>query len=225
MPRVAAPPAQNGQAVPVVHIKPPRMAILPLRLVGTAPYLQCRFPEKARNSIMEKQAAGTQAGTKRKREARDFDADYQQAMHFLGDESHGMPAGAFRAAAISACRIVGFKMTLAKLSIFIEPDGFDPRDGTPLVRIQGEPKKHVMPGRNENGGVDIRVRAIWHEWSAILRVRFDLDQFSTEDIVNLFNRVGQQVGVGEGRPDSRNSAGMGMGLFNVEAVDDKARNR
>jgi hypothetical protein len=41
--------------------------------------------------------------------------------------------------------------------------------------------------------------------------------------VNLFNRVGQQVGVGEGRPDSRNSAGMGMGLFNVESVDDKGR--
>jgi hypothetical protein len=35
-----------------------------------------------------------------------------------------------------------------------------------------------MPGRNDNGGVDIRVRAIWHDWTAILRVKFDLDQFS-----------------------------------------------
>jgi hypothetical protein len=29
-------------------------------------------------------------------------------------------------------------------------------------------------------------------------------------------RVGLQVGIGEGRPDSKNSAGMGWGLFTIE---------
>jgi len=29
-------------------------------------------------------------------------------------------------------------------------------------------------------------------------------------------RVGQQVGICEGRPDSKNSAGMGWGLFTLE---------
>jgi len=31
----------------------------------------------------------------------------------------------------------------------------------------------------------------------------------------LLARVGMQVGIGEGRPDSKNSAGMGWGLFEV----------
>lgn len=45
--------------------------------------------------------------------------------------------------------------------------------------------------------------------------------FSHNDIVNLMMRVGQQVGIGEGRPDSKNSAGMGWGLFDIqgEVVD------
>ena len=38
----------------------------------------------------------------------------------------------------------------------------------------------------------------------------------TQDVTNLLMRVGQQVGIGEGRPDSKNSAGMGWGTFNVE---------
>jgi hypothetical protein len=36
------------------------------------------------------------------------------------------------------------------------------------------------------------------------------------DIVNLLARMGEQVGIGEGRADSRNSAGLGFGAFKVE---------
>ena len=36
-----------------------------------------------------------------------------------------------------------------------------------------------------------------------------------EDVVNLMARVGMQVGIGEGRPDSKASAGLGNGLFQI----------
>jgi len=39
--------------------------------------------------------------------------------------------------------------------------------------------------------------------------------FTSSDVVNLFNRVGAQVGIGEGRPDSKASAGLGFGLFEI----------
>jgi hypothetical protein len=42
-----------------------------------------------------------------------------------------------------------------------------------------------------------------------------MDQFTPEDVANLMARVGMQVGIGEGRPDSKNSAGMGWGLFKI----------
>jgi hypothetical protein len=59
-------------------------------------------------------------------------------------------------------------------------------------------------------------------WSAKVRVTFDLDQFSLQDVGNLMMRVGRQVGIGEGRPDSRNSAGMGWGLFDIAADEEVA---
>ena len=52
-------------------------------------------------------------------------------------------------------------------------------------------------------------------WSATVRVKFDADMFSLSDVINLFMRAGQQVGIGEGRPDSKKSHGMGWGTFHV----------
>jgi hypothetical protein len=34
-------------------------------------------------------------------------------------------------------------------------------------------------------------------------------------VTNLMQRVGLQVGIGEGRPDSRESAGLGWGTFAI----------
>ena len=49
-----------------------------------------------------------------------------------------------------------------------------------------------------------------------MRVRFDADQFTLTDVANLLMRVGMQVGIGEGRPFSKNSNGMGWGLFDLK---------
>ena len=207
-----------------VVIKEPNIRTLRVRLIGTAPYVQCKFAEKARGAMMAKMAAGSQAKKGKAREARDFEADYRGAMHRCeapgGGEWCGIPAGAFRAACISACRTVGFKMTLAKLSLFVVQDGVDVDDGTPLVRIHGEPVRIDMPVRNATGVWDVRVRPQWREWHVDLTVRYDADQFSDADVLNLLARAGEQVGVGEGRPDSRNSAGLGWGTFRIATADD-----
>jgi hypothetical protein len=47
-------------------------------------------------------------------------------------------------------------------------------------------------------------------------VTFDEDQFSVKDVSNLLARAGYQVGVGEGRPNSKASYGQGWGLFRIE---------
>jgi hypothetical protein len=117
---------------------------------------------------------------------------------------------------ISACRIVGFKMTQAKMAVFIEADDIDAGDGTPLVFINGKPESVMHHVRNATGVADLRVRAMWREWSALVRVRFDADLFTVTDVTNLLARAGVQVGIGEGRPDSKSSSGMGWGLFAIE---------
>ena len=199
-----------------VTITAPKFARAEFHLTGTAPYVQAKFSEKARNMMRAKHEAGSTSKGKKNREARDFNADYLGAIHRSEKGWPGIPASAFRAACISACRLVGFKMTLAKLSFFVEADGFDETDGTPLIKIEGEPEKCEHMVRNATGVADIRVRAMWRQWSAKLRVRYDAEQFTITDLTNLVMRVGMQVGIGEGRPDSRESAGMGWGTFDIQ---------
>lgn len=210
------------EAVPttarVVTISPPNMQEIHVRIVGRAPYMQAKFSEKARQAMMSKQAAGSTARKGAKREARDFDADFHAAQHRSGEGWAGIPAAALRNACIDACRMVGFQMTRAKMSLFVEPDGFDVSDGTPLVKlVADEPERTEMATRNATGVVDIRIRPMWRVWGALVRLTFDADQFTHTDVVNLLSRAGLQVGIGEGRPFSKSSAGLGFGLFDVEA--------
>lgn len=201
-------------------IKAPRFETIKIGIVGAAPLLQNKFSQKAKQMMMETQQAGSTAKSKKAKEAKDFEALSEGAAYRDKDGTYGINAASFRNAAISACRLVGFKMTLAKLSLFIEADGYDAEDYTPLVHItHGLPEMSVMPARNATGVIDLRPRPMWREWGATLRIRYDRDQFTAQDIINLVQRIGMQVGIGEGRPDSKQSAGLGFGLFNVDKND------
>lgn len=200
-----------------VVVKAPNFSTAEFRIVGTAPYVQNKFSAKARQAMKETQEAGTQARSKRKRKAKDFTQCYEDAMHKMVDGGHGIPAPAFRNAMIDACRMVGFKMTHAQCSVFVVADGFDADDATPLVRItKGEPQYLELAVRLGTGVCDIRPRPMWEPgWEATVQIRFDTDQFSVSDVANLLLRAGEQVGVGEGRPFSKNSKGMGWGTFRL----------
>ncbi len=207
-----------------VQISAPNLRIIHLSIRGTAPFVQNKFSAKALQQIHDTQEAGAQAKSKKKREAKDFKASYEGAMRVSTEGWNGIAAPAFRNACISACRLIGFKMTLAKLSIFIEADGYDRDDGMPMVRFtSGEPEYAEHAVRNATGVVDLRARPMWRKWTADLRVKYDADQFSVQDVTNLFMRVGAQVGVGEGRNDSKASAGMGWGSFELFNADELSR--
>lgn len=201
-----------------IKITPPRMGRAAFHIRGTAPLMTARFSKKA--ELMAKMSEGKSAGSKRDRSARDFEADAAAAAYRSDEGWYGINAAVFRNASISACRLVGFKMTLAKLSIFVEADGYDKDEGTPLVRLNAEPPRtSVMHVRNATGVVDMRSRPMWMPgWEFTVRIQWDMDQFTLTDITNLLSRVGKQVGIGEGRPDSRDSAGLGYGLFEVVEV-------
>lgn len=185
---------------------------------GTAPLVMHKFSHKAKMQIRAKQEAGSTANKNKKKEAKNFTECFNESRHISLDGWDGIPAAAFRNACIDACRIVGFKMNYAKMSLFIMEDGWDADEGTPLVRIIG-PAPRMLESMVRIGGisktVDISVRPQWLEWGARLRFRYDADQFSAGDVVNLVSRAGIQVGICEGRPYSSNSTGMGWGTFEI----------
>jgi hypothetical protein len=197
-------------------ITAPNFQTIELLCRGNAPYVQHKFSARTRGKMMATQQAGAKSKSKTTREPRDFEADYRAAMYVAEDGWYGIPAAAFRNAMISACRCAGYVMTKAKLALKVEADGTDADDGTPLVRItKGEPELWIAPARNDNGGTDLRARPRWDAWELLLRVTFDADMLGPEDIANLVMRAGLQVGVGEGRPDSKKSNGLSFGTWDI----------
>lgn len=209
--------AEATETTKAISIKAPDIRTVALKIVGTSPMVQCKFSEKAKRKIADTQTGVIKSSGKKVREKRDFDDDFRAAQHVSEEGWIGIPASAFRKAMVDACRLTSLKMTLAKMSIFIESDGLDKTEGTPLVKItKGKPELHMAHTRNATGVVDLRARPMWKPgWEAVVRVRYDADQFSDRDVANLMMRVGAQVGIGEGRAFSRESCGQGWGFFAI----------
>ncbi|MBF0399981.1 MAG: hypothetical protein HQL90_04365 [Magnetococcales bacterium] len=207
----------KAAAETTVSIKPANIVRARVRIVGTAPYMQNKFSHKAKLKMMaDMETPANQKKARSARTARNYDDDFLQAQHISSEGWNGIPCPAFRAAMVDACRVAGAVMTKAKMSVFVIPDGFDRDDATPLVKIiSGPPKRHEGLVRNSNGSADVRIRPIWHEWEANVLLEYDADQMTGESVVNLLDRAGRQIGIGEGRPFSKDSVGLGLGTFMV----------
>ena len=87
--------------------------------------------------------------------------------------------------------------------------------GIPAIS-KGKPKMHIGPVRNSDGSVDLRSRPMWDAgWEAEVKIEYDADMMGLDDIANLLTRVGKQVGIVEGRADSKKSVGCGWGVFRL----------
>lgn len=210
--------AKNAETKKVeerVVISPPQFQTAAFRIRGISALVQNRFGPKATQQMRDTQEAGEKSRKGKKRTAKDFDAMYRDSMHISTQGWNGIPAAAFRSAMIDACRVCGFHMTMAKMSVFVIADGIE-EDGTPLVRItKGKPRKveHVVRVKTTT---DIHARAMFDPgWEAVVRAQYDADQFELADVGNLLSRAGIQVGVQEGRPFSKDSHGMGWGQFEI----------
>lgn len=199
-----------------VTITPPEFRTATARINGTAPFMSNAMSSDARAKMRAGQELGTaNRGMKRKRDPKDFAAQFKGSLHVSRDGWYGIPCSAFRSAMIEACKTVGFPMTRAKLFLFVEPEGRDADTGEGLVRIHGKPIQDERIGKLATGVADILTRARFDEWHADITVKWDSDALQAADVINLLARAGVHVGVGAGRPGSSNSCGIGMGTFEV----------
>jgi len=106
-------------------------------------------------------------------------------------------------------------MTVAKIAIRVIGEGPEQ-----LVAIEGEPHMREDMVRLENGVADIRYRAGYWPWSAILKIVYNSNILTLESLVNLVNAAGMG-GVGEWRPAAPKSATGTYGTFAVagEVID------
>ena len=216
--RLPKPTLEDHIAPARVKIDPPKLETVTIGVVGTSQLVQNRFSAKARAKMEATQRQGSTSKARKSRPPREFEADYKAAMYVSDKGWHGMPCTAFKAAMVSACRLTDASMELGKISLFVEADGHDATDGTELVRLDGKPTMRIDHVRHQLT-TNLAVRASFWPWKASLRVTFDAERFALGDVLNLLSRAGLQVGIGEGRPGSKRSVGMGWGRF---TVSDKA---
>lgn len=208
--------AKSRESEGVVEIKQPDIRLVKVRIVGTAPLVQAAFAKKGEVMAAMQKTRAEKLADRKEKSPRDYERECREAQHRSEEGWAGIPAAALRSAMISACRVVNMPMTQAKMSVFVDADGIDVMDGTPLVRlIAGEPELHTMHTRNATGVIDVRARPMWRHWMADVSIRYDNDMISASSVINLLSRAGQQVGIGEGRPFSKASCGLGWGTFEV----------
>ena len=204
----------------VISITPPNIKNGRVWVKGltNTPLVIHKFSQKAKLEMKAKQEAGSTVLKGKKKQPKNFDELFIGARHISSEGWDGIPVMAFKNACLSACSLVGFKKTIAKMCLFFKPEGLDIDGETQLVRIRkAEPEK--LESTVKIGGIvkttDIAVRAKYMNWYALLNIGYDADMFTQADLGNLLIRAGLQVGVGEGRPASSTSAGMGWGMFEV----------
>ena len=199
--------ADNGEIV----IPKPQIGILTIGITGTSPLIMHAWSEKARKMILDKQMGLPVP----KKQPKNPEEDFNGARYVSGEGWDGIPATAFKAAMVGACRMVdSLNMTQAKRMFFVEAD--DPATG--LVRIYGEPEMREDMVRLETGVADIRFRPQYWPWRCNVTVRFLSSIIRTEQVINLISLAGLTEGVGEWRPSAPKSATGTYGLWEVEGA-------
>ncbi len=186
-----------------IIIPRPNIRIMRLPIVGTTSLIVHSWSRKAIKMLLDRQQKKAQQA----KEARDPDADYE-ASKYVGDDGwEGIPAVAFKAAIVGACRQVdGLTMTLAKRLAFIQPDGFSTEQNIELTKIEGRARMRQDMVRVASGTADVRFRAEYQKWRATLLIEYNAQVITQEQLINLVSIAGYSEGVGEWRPSAPESA-------------------
>jgi hypothetical protein len=192
--------------VPTISLQRLRSQVLTVRIEGITPVIPHRWSEKALRLMAEKQSG--QARTKHAPKHAEEEAE--ASCYWLPNGRPGIPATAFKAAMVGACRYFqGITMTFAKTLFYVEGEGPDQ-----LVGILGTRTLREDTPRNANGVADLRYRYAFYPWQATLKVHFKPAAISPDSVIALLD-AGGSGGVGDWRPSAPKSATGTFGQFKV----------
>ena len=176
-----------------------------IEVKGTAPLIVHAWSEKARRMMLD-----AQMGKKTAKKLKDPKADFEDSRYKFADGSgDGFPVMGFKAATVKGGgRIFGkaVKMTELRQNLLFLADGVG-TDAAQLVRIIGpDPIMREDMVRVWIGTADIRYRAEFRDWSALLRIQFVPDLIDLGSVTALVDAGGTN-GIGEWRPEKNGSFG------------------
>jgi hypothetical protein len=223
MPRTAKtnPSSEAQEAVKAIRVTPPNFGVLSVTVrnsPGSELVTHRRGPgSDISNPDIVKPPKGEKRPTRQKMEElrhacyeipgkTDLDKMLEGKAGFIG-----LPASGFAKAMATLAKDSGDRTTLnatqVTRNIFVLSD-FDAYVKVDCAKGCHMREDIVMIGKGTNRSPQMRYRPGFPEWETKLRIRFDADVFTPEDVMNLLARAGQKIGWGELRPEKGYSCGM-----------------
>lgn len=197
-----------------------------INIVGKTPLIVHNWSSKALKMILDKHMGKAKEG----KQPKDPFEEFKSSLYPLEDGSgYGMPAPAFKAAAVTAGNDVDMAMTMLRRAFHVSWYTV-PIIGT-AIKSPIRPEDHEYakqlkpyhalgismrcdPVRNQTGVVDLRFRAWYPQWKATILVEYNPHVISLDQLVNLFRAAGD-AGIGEWRPSSPKCKSGEFGRFTV----------
>lgn len=202
-------PGKNGDDDVPAAFKLRRLdrVVFEVPITGTSPLIVNRWSEKARAMML----AAQQTKARPKKDPKDPVANFEASRYRFPDGRDGFPATGFKAAIVHATRLFdGITQVLVKQTVVVLGEGPEQ-----LVPIEfGDVTMREDTPRNASGVADLRYRAQFWPWSALLRIRTIGGQFDQESVLSLVDAAGIG-GIGEWRPTAPKSATGTFGTFEV----------
>tara|TARA_B100000963_G_scaffold353587_1_gene368543 strand:+ start:1204 stop:1899 length:696 start_codon:yes stop_codon:yes gene_type:complete len=168
-----------------------------IHIKGTAPLIQHSWNEKSKEMLR------MTAAERRKvpKTARNPEAEFLAATCWCEDGQYGIPAMAVKSAMIEvAHKDAGLPKTTVRKALRFKNAGIIPMQCS-------EPKMREDIVRIGNNQTDIRYRPEFENWGAEISFDYDADLLTIHDVINLTNRAGFSVGIGEWRPEKNGEHG------------------
>lgn len=204
-----------------VELKPMQIEKVIVKVVGDTPLIVHNFDEKTKRMMLEKQMKKAETP----REAKNPVEDFMRSLHWLTEmptefteeafqkaldegAKFGFPSIGLKASAVSGA----YRCKLSKDKVSLN-GGF--HIDTEYIEIKGTPRIREDAVRIFGGVADIRYRAEFPEWYAIVELKYNTALYSLEQIINFLNVGGFSVGIGEWRPEK----GGHYGSFHIETAE------
>jgi len=194
-----------------IELQPLKKKVVTVQIEGTSPLIQHAWSEKAKKQMR-------MTATERRKQpktARDPEGEGKAALYLTDNNEYGLPAMALKASIIGAAhKDIGLEKTKVRKAIFVKC-----KDSNGVLPMEcDEPVIQEDVVRVGQGQTDLRYRPYFYRWKVALTMELNAEEMNETDLVNLINRAGFGVGVGEWRPEN----GGEYGRFQVcenESVD------
>ncbi len=184
-----------------LELPPMNIQTIEVAIIGDTPLICHAWSAKSKKMMLDKHMKKASAG----RVAKDPWQDFCETIYWLDGMPDkpteedvetgrfGFPSIAFKGAAITAVTTIGtMTKVLARQCFHVEGD---------MVELLGPAPSQRFDIVTVGMTTDTRFRAEFETWGAILKIKFNANVLSAEQVIGLIEAGGFGVGVGDWRPE------------------------